>query len=144
MPYYSSLQSVVVYNFTEIKTTFQVLFWDYVADCLWFLGITSICLTRKAKYDWFLHEGLLLDWLIFLLYLLHFVCCSKYSTNVYCSITFLFLNLFAHFLHLFALKYLRFFLTVMQSNFTAFYLKFSASVIYKRILWILWCDFLLA
>ena len=30
------------------------------------------------KQDWFLHEGPLLDLLIFLLYLLQSVCCSKY------------------------------------------------------------------
>ena len=29
---------------------------------------------RKGKDDWFLHEGLLLDWLIFFLYCLQFVC----------------------------------------------------------------------
>ena len=58
-----------VYNFTEIESTFPVLLWDYVADCLWLHGMISICLISKRKYDWFLQEGLLLDWLNFLLYL---------------------------------------------------------------------------
>ena len=110
-----------VYNFTEIESTFPLLFWDYVADCLWLLGMVSSCLIRKGKYDWFLHEGLLLDWLIFLLYLLQSVCGSKYSaktTNSY------FLNLFLYFLHPFFLKYLRIFVTVMRSKFH-YLLKFS-------------------
>ena len=106
-----------VYNFTEIESTFPVPFWDYVADCLWLRGMVSICLIRKGKYDWFLHEGLLLDWLIFLLYLLQSVCCSKYSAK---TTNFSFLNLFLHFIHPFVLKHLKNFVTVMQSNFTAF------------------------
>ena len=96
LPYCFSLQSVVVYNFTEIESTFPVPFWDYVADCLWFRDMVSICLRRKRKQDWFLNEGLLLDWLIFLLYLLQFVWCSKYSAK---TTNFLFWNLFLHFLH---------------------------------------------
>ena len=107
-----------VYNFTEIESTFPVLFWDYVADCLWLRGMVPICLIWKGKYEWFLQGGLLLDWVIFLLYLLQSVCCSKYSakkTNIS------FLNLFLHLLHLFFLKYLRIFVTVMlRSSFTAF------------------------
>ena len=117
LPYCSSIQSVVAYNFTEIESTFPVLLWDYVADCLWLRGMVSFCLLRKGKYDWFLQKGLLLDWLIFLLYLLQFVCCSKYSAK---TTNFLFLNLFLHFLHPFVPKHVRIFATVMKSNFTAF------------------------
>ena len=106
-----------VYNFPEIETTFPVLFWDYVADYLWLRGMVFICLMRKGKYNWFLHEGHLLDWLIFLLYLLQSVCCSKYSAK---TTNFSFLNLFLHFIHPFVLKHLKNFVTVMQSNFTAF------------------------
>ena len=117
LPYCSSFQSVVVYKSTEIKSTFPVRFWDYVAGCLWLRGIVSICFLRKGNYDCFLHEGLLLDWFIFLLYLLQFACCSKYSPK---TTNFLFLNLFLHFLHPLALKHLRIFVTVMRSNFAAF------------------------
>ena len=65
LPCCSSLQSVVVYSFTEIESTFPMLFWDYVADCLWLCDVVSIRLMRKDKQDWFLNEGLLLDSLIF-------------------------------------------------------------------------------
>ena len=101
---------------TEIESTFPVPFWDYVADCLWLRGMVSIGLLMKGKYDWFLHKGLLIGWLIFLLYLVQFVCCSKYSAK---TTNFLFLNLFLHFLHPLFLKHLKFFVTVMQSNFPA-------------------------
>ena len=111
MQYCSSFQSVVVYNFTEFESTFPVLFWDYLADCLWLLDMVSICLMRKGKKDCFLDEGLLLDWLIFLLYLLQFVCCSKYSAK---TTNFLFWNLFLHFLHPAPLQHLRIFVTVIN------------------------------
>ena len=51
LPYCSLLQSLVVYNFTEIESTFPVPFWDYVADCLWLRDMVSIYLIRKGKYD---------------------------------------------------------------------------------------------
>ena len=106
------------YHFTEIETTFPVPSWDYVADCLWLRGMVSICLIWKGKYEWFFHKALFFDWLIFLLYLLQSVCCSKYSAKI---TDFSFLNLFLHLLHSFALKYLRIFVTVMlRSSFTAF------------------------
>ena len=38
---------------------------------------------KECKYDWFLDEGLLLDWLTFLLYLLQSVYCLKYSPKYY-------------------------------------------------------------
>ena len=69
MEYCSSLQPEVVYNFSEIKSTFQVPFLKLRGDCWWLRGMVSICLTRKDKYDWFLHEGVPLDWLTVLLYL---------------------------------------------------------------------------
>ena len=73
LTYCSSLQPLVVYNFSEIETTLPVLFWVYVADFWWLRGMVSICLIRKDKYDKFLLEGLLLEWLIFFLYLLQSV-----------------------------------------------------------------------
>ena len=111
MTYCSSLQPTVVYNFSEIESTFSVPFGDYVADCWWLRGMVSICLIGKSEYNWFLHEyeGLLLDWLIFLLYLLQPVCCSKYSAK---TTNFSILNPFLHFLHPFVLKYFRIFVTV--------------------------------
>ena len=111
MTYCSLLQPVVVYNFSEIESTFSVPFGDYVADCWWLRGMVSICLIGKGEYDWFLHEyvGLLLDWLIFLLYLLQSVCCPKYSAK---TTNFSILNPFLHFLHPFVLKYFRIFVTV--------------------------------
>ena len=83
MTYCSSLQPTVVYNFSKIESTFSVSFRDYVADCWWLRGMVSICLIRKREYYWFLHEykGRLLYWLVLLLYLLQFVCCSKYSAK---------------------------------------------------------------
>ena len=104
-------------QFPEIESIFPVSFWDYVADYSWFCGMVSICLMRKGKNDWNLHEGLPLDWLVFLLYLLQSVYCSKYSAK---TTNFSFLNLFRYFLHPFFLKYLRIFVAVMWSNFTAF------------------------
>ena len=83
----------------------------------WLRGMVSICLLRKGKCDWFLHRVLLLDWLIFLLYLLQFVRSSNYSAK---TTNFLFLNLFPHLLHPLVLKHLRIFITVMQSNFITF------------------------
>ena len=80
--YCSSLQPVVCFNFTEIENTFPVLFWDYKANCLWLCSMVCICLIQKGKNEWFFHEGLLLDWLIFLLHLLQSICCSKYSAKI--------------------------------------------------------------
>ena len=135
--YCSSLQSVVVYNFTEIESTFPVPLWDYAADCLWLQGMVFICLLRKGKYDWFIHKGLLLDWLIFLLYLPQFFCCSKYSAK---TTNFLFLNLFLNFPDPLVLKHLRIFVTVMQSNFPTFWLKVLHEGNLEENL-ILWCGF---
>ena len=127
MAYCSSLQILVISNFSEIESTFPVLFGDCVADCWWLCGIVSICLIRKGKYDWFFHKGLLLDWILFLLYLLQFVRCSKHSSKVtnFSILTLSLicranqwtafymitasvmkeLNLILHFLHLFVLKH---------------------------------------
>ena len=106
MTYCSLLQPVVVYNFSEIESTFSVSFRDYVANCWWLHGMVSICLIGKGEYDWFFHKykGLLLDWLIFLLYLLQSFCCSKYSAK---TINFSTLNPFLRLLHPFVLKYFR-------------------------------------
>ena len=109
LTYCSSLQPVVVYNFSE--STFSVPFGDYVTDYWWLCGMVSICLIGKGEYDWFLreYEGLLLDWIIFLLYLLQSISCSKSSAK---TTNFSILNLFLHFLHPFVLKYFRIFVTV--------------------------------
>ena len=114
LTYCTSLQPVVVYNFSEIENTFPVSFWDYVANCRCLHGMVSICSIRKGKYNWFFHEVLLLDWLIFLLYLLQSVCCSKYSAKTTNSSI---LNQFLHFLHLVVLKCFIILVTVMRSKF---------------------------
>ena len=106
------------------KVPFQCCSYNYVADCWWICGMVTICLIRKGKYDWFLHKGLLLDWLIFLLYLLQSVCCSKYSAK---TTNFSALNVFLHFLHQFVWKHFRIFATVMLSKFH-FLLKISTRV----------------
>ena len=121
LTYCPSFQPVVVYNFSEIESTFSVPFWDDVADWRWIHGMVSICLIRKVKYDRFLLETLLLDWLIFLLYLLQSVWSSKYSAKTkHFSVS----NLFLHFLHPFVQTQLRIFVTVMRSKFYC-RLKFS-------------------
>ena len=140
MTYCFSLQPVAVYNFNEIESTFPVPFWDYVADCWGLRGMVSICLIGKGEYEWFLHEyeGRLLDWLIFLLYLLQSVCCSKYSAK---TANFSILNPFLRFLHPFVLKYFRIFVTVPSAIYAMFHcsLKFSTSGTLKRILLVLSC-----
>ena len=126
MTYCSLLQPIVVYNFSGIKNTFSVPFGDYVANHWWLCGMVSICLIGKGEYNWFLHEyvGLLLGWLIFLLYLLQSVCCPKYSAKTTnCSI----LNLFLHFLYLSVLKYFRIFVTVPN----AIYVSLPSKVFYE-------------
>ena len=117
----SSIQPIVINNFSEIRSTAPVLFWDYVTNCWWLRGMVYIFSIRKGKYDWFLLEWLLLDWLIFLLYLLQSVCCSKYSPK---TTSFSNLNLFFHFLHPFVLKHFTIFITVMRSKFYCI-VKFS-------------------
>ena len=99
----------------EIESTFPVSFWDYLAECWWLRDMVSICLKRKGKYEWFLHEELLFDLLVFLLYLMQSGCCCKYSaktTNV--SI----LTLFLHFLYPCIMKNFSISVTVMWSNFS--------------------------
>ena len=113
LAYCSSLEPVLLYNFSKIESTIPVAFWDYVDDSSWLRGMVYTCLIRKVKYDWFLHEGLLLDWLIFLLYLLQSVCFSKYSAK---TTNFSTLNLFFHSLHPFVLKHFRIFVNVMRST----------------------------
>ena len=67
---------VVVYSFSEIKSSFLIPFLKLRGRLLMVRGMVSICLIRKDKQDLFLHKGLLFDWFIFLLYLLQSVCCS--------------------------------------------------------------------
>ena len=92
----------------------------------------SICFIRKRKYGWFLHKGLLLDWLISLLYLLQSVCWSEYSTK---ATNFPILNLFLHFLHSLVFKYFRIFITAMRSKFHCL-LKFSTGELRNEFYWI--------
>ena len=77
-----------------------------------------------------LHKGLLLDLLIFLLYMLQSAYCSKYSAM---TTNFYILNVFLRFLHQFVWKHFRIFVTVMRSKFH-FLLKFSTRGTLKRIL----------
>ena len=109
----SSLQLVVVYNFSKIKSIFLVPFWDYAVECLWLRSMVSIYLKRKDKYDWFLHKRVFSRFAVFL-YLLQSGSCSKYSAKATnCSI----LNLFLHFLQPFVMKHFRVFNTVMWFKF---------------------------
>ena len=116
-PYCSSLQSVVVYNFTEIESTFPVPFWDYVADCLWLRDMVSICLMRKDKWTDSSTKDFSLIGLVFF-----YICCNlsvaqnilprqKIFYSEVCS--------FISYIQL-VLQHLGIFVTVMQSNFTTF------------------------
>ena len=122
MAYCSSLQPVVVYNFREIESTFSVSFLKLRGRLL-IAPWHGFHLFDKEMYIRLipLHEGLLLDLLIFLLYLLQSVCCSKYSAK---TTNFSILNVFLCFLHHFVQKHFRIFVTVMRSKFH-FLLKFS-------------------
>ena len=93
------------------------VFFQCCSGIMWPCGMVSIYLVRKGKYDWSLHEGLLLDWIIFLLYLLQFVGCSKCSAK---TTNFSALNLFLHFLQGFVLKPFRIFVVKSDLNFIAF------------------------
>ena len=68
---------------------------------------------RKDDNYWFLHERLLLDWLIFLLFLLHSVCWSKYSAKTTKIST---LNVFLHLFHQFVRKHFRIFVRYCNGN----------------------------
>ena len=136
----SSLQPVVVYNFSEIESTFTVPFWDYLADCWWLRGMFSICLIRnEIRLTPAQRTSPWLD--IFLLYLLQYICCSKYSAK---TTNFSIFNLFLHFLHPFVLKNFRNFVTVIQPKFHWLLKTFSTGGTRKRILLILSCGVLLA
>ena len=130
MAYCSSLQPVVVYNFREIESTFSVPFLKLRGRLL-IAPWHGFHLFDKEMYIRLipLHEGLLLDLLIFLLYLLQSVCCSKYSAQ---TTNFSILIVFLRFLHQFFRKRFRIFLTVMRSKFH-FLLKFSTQETLKRI-----------
>ena len=123
MTYCSSLRLVIVYNFREIESTFSVPFLKLRGRLL-IAPWHGFHLFDKEMYIRLipLHEGLLLDLLIFLLYLLQSVCCSKYSAK---TTNFSILNVFLCFLHQFIWKHFRIFFTVMRPKFH-FLLKFSA------------------
>ena len=80
-------------------------------------GNVSIYLKRKVKYHWFLHEGFILDLIVFLVRMLQSVYCSKYSAN---TTNFSIVNLFLYFLHLFFLKHFSISVTEIRSDFTTF------------------------
>ena len=131
MAYCSSLQPVLVYNFREIETTFSGPFLKLRGRQLIAPWHGFHLFDKEMKIRLIpLHEGLLLDLLIFPLYLLQFVCCSKYSAK---TTNFSILNVFLRFLHQFVWKHFRFFVTVMRSEFH-FLLKFSTMGTLKRIL----------
>ena len=123
LSYCSSFQPVVVYNFWEIESTFSVQFLKLRGRLL-IAPWHGFHLFDKEMYIRLipLHEGLLLDLLIFLLYLLQSVCCSKWSAK---TTNFSALNVFLR-------KHFRIFVTVMKSNFH-FLLKFSTRRNLKRI-----------
>ena len=131
LAYCSSLQPVVVYNFREIESTFSVPFLKLRGRLL-IAPWHGFHLFDKEMYIRLipLHEGLLLDLLIFLLYLLQSVCCSKYSAK---TTNFSILNVFLCFLHQFIRKHFRIFVTVMRSKFH-FLLKFSKRGTLKKTL----------
>ena len=134
--YCSSLHLIVVYNFSEIESAFLMSFWNYVTNCWWLCGMVSIFLIRKGKYDWFFLEGLLLGWLIFLLFLLQSVYCLKYSAE---TTNFSILNLFLHFLHPFVVKHFRIFVAVMWSKFHCLKIFHEVNLEEKFINFVMWC-----
>ena len=107
--YCYSLQPKVVYNFREIEYIFPVPSWGYVADYLYIRGLVPF--PKKDKYNIFRHGEILLDLLIFTLYLLQSVCCSKYSakTTIFLSFIFFFISCIAFYWNIcsefFLLKY---------------------------------------
>ena len=131
LAYCSSLQAVVVYNFIEIESTFSLAF---LKLCGWLLIAPWDGFHLFNKETWVrlipLHEGLLLDLLIFLLYLFQSVCYSKYSAK---TTSFSILNVSLRFLHQFVRKHFRIFVTVMRSKFH-FLLKFSKRGTLKKTL----------
>ena len=83
-----SLKSKVLFQ------RFSKITWSTVyASMTWF---PFVWWWKVNKTDSSTKDLILLDWLIFLLYLLQFVCCSKYSAK---TSNFLFWNLFLLFLH---------------------------------------------
>ena len=131
MAYCSLLQLVVVYNFREIESNFSVLFLKLRGRLL-IAPWHGFHLFDKEMLIWLipLHEGLLLHLLIFLLYPLKSVYCSKYSAKI---TNFSILNVFLRFLHQFAWKHFRIFVTVMRSKFHLL-IKFSTRGTLKRTL----------
>ena len=131
MAYCSLLQLVVVYNFREIESNFSVLFLKLRGRLL-IAPWHGFHLFDKEMLIWLipLHEGILLHLLIFLLYPLKSVYCSKYSAKI---TNFSILNVFLRFLHQFAWKHFRIFVTVMRSKFHLL-IKFSTRGTLKRTL----------
>ena len=108
LAYCYSLQLVVVYNFWEIESTFSVPFLKLRGRLLIAPWHGFHLFDKEMKIRLIpLHEGLLLDLLIFLLYLLQSVWCSKYSAKI---TSFSILNVFVR-------KHFRIFVPVMRSKF---------------------------
>ena len=49
----SSFQHVVVYNFSEIESTFSISFWDKVTDHWYLRDTVSVCLMRSPFRNFF-------------------------------------------------------------------------------------------
>ena len=104
----------------QLSESFYFIKISYVLTELWIFIYLEWCfLSKKCYFQWKQLCWLTDWWIVFLLHLLQFVCPSKYSAKK--TAKFLFLNLFLHFLHLFVLKHLRIFVTVViQSDITTF------------------------
>ena len=103
------LDSLVVYNYREVESTFSVLFLKLHG---WLCGMVPICLIRKWKYGWFLSAK---DFsLICLFFFCYNVCCLKYSAK---TTDFSILNVFLHFLHQFVRTHFRIFVSVSKFHF---------------------------
>ena len=127
LAYSPSLQSVVAYNFTEIQSTFPVPFWDKVAhwahdgSVAWFPFVWwgKVNRTDSSTKDFSLIGSFFF-----------YICCNlsvvqnipPWQEIFYSKIYFLIFYIPL------VLKHLRIFVTMMQSNFAAFYLKLSRRV----------------
>ena len=129
----SSFQPVVVYDFREIKSTFSVPSLKLGGRLLIAPWHGFHLFDKEIKMRLIpLHEGFLLDLLIFL-----YTCCNLCLLfKISCwDNKFLYLTVFLLFLHQFVWKHFRIFVTVMWSKFN-FLSKFSTR---GNLKWILFC-----
>ena len=89
-------------------------FFQYRPEVTWpttYISVAWFLFLKKDKYNIFRHGEILLDLLIFTLYLLQSVCCSKYSakTTIFLSFIFFFISCIAFYRNIcsefFLLKY---------------------------------------